>query len=56
MTAVLVGQFLYGDKAKSPFGSKAGSYPTKDTRTALGAATGPGGERRERAGEEASWT
>jgi ATP-dependent helicase/nuclease subunit A len=32
----LEGVFLYGEKTKAPFGSKAGAFPTKALRTALG--------------------
>ena len=35
--AVLETTFLYGETAKAPFGSKAGAFPTKASRTALGA-------------------
>ena len=33
--AALEGVFLFGEKAKTPFGAKIGDFPTKDTRTRL---------------------
>ncbi|MGI1662192.1 double-strand break repair helicase AddA [Palleronia sp. KMU-117] len=36
---VLEGVLLFGEGAKAPFGSKAGAFPTKATRLALGSVT-----------------